>query len=235
MSRRYAFPTLLLLLLLLPSISTRAQSTDRVQLESEIVSLREQLKLKERQFLSPSAEDRAAFAEFLSQPETGLIRLLPGEKYQRKLTIVGGGAYYSFARLTQEYGGGSDIELQKDQLSVGFAGADFGYLVMLGDVPLETVTLATDGAAFLNEFTPPSREPEARTQQRVANEGFKHGKFTYQNRLPARVGQTYVVRSVNYDRADTLVAFRVIRQDSDGSLILLWKMLRKYPTPPLTD
>lgn len=235
MSRRYAFTTLLLLFFLLPSTNTSAQSTDRAQLESEIVSLREQLKLKERQFLSPSAEDRAAFAAFLSQPETGLIRLLPGEKYQKKLTTNGGGAYYSFARLTHEYGAGSDIELQQNELHVGFVGADFGYLVMLGDVPLETVTLATDGAAFLNEFAPPSREPEARMQQRLANEGIKHGKFTYQNRLPARAGQTYVVRSVNYDRADTLVAFRVIRQDSDGSLILLWKLLEKYPTPPLTD
>ena len=42
---------------------------------------RAELAKLETQFLSPSAEDRAAYAEFLTQPNTGLIRLLPREKF----------------------------------------------------------------------------------------------------------------------------------------------------------
>jgi hypothetical protein len=42
-----------------------------------------------------------------------------------------------------------------------------------------------------------------------------------------------VLRAINYRVSDVLVAFRVIRQDADGSMILLWKMLKTFPTPEL--
>jgi hypothetical protein len=47
------------------------------------------------------------------------------------------------------------------------------------------------------------------------------------------VNNSYVLRSIDYARSDLLVAFRIVRQDSDGSVVLLWKLLKKYPTPAL--
>lgn len=236
MLRRFAFKaTLACFFLTLLSNAALAQSKDRERLAGEIESLREQIKIKEQEFLAPSAEDSAAFAEFLSQPETGLIRLLPGEKYQQKLLIRGDGAFYSFARRTHEYGFGSDIMLEQKMFRAGFAGASFGFLVLLGDVPLEEVTTETNGLMFLTALSAPQREPQARVQQQLANEGIKLGELTYQNRVSMQVGKTYVVRSVSYNDADTLVAFRVVREDTDGSVILLWKMLKKFAAPRLTD
>lgn len=235
MLRRYTSGAILFALFFLLSNTSFAQSTDRAGLEGEITALREQLKQKEQEFLSPSEEDRAAFAEFLSQPGTGLIRLLPREKYEQKVTTQGGGAFYSFSRLTHEYGSGSDILLEANKFRVGFAGANFGFLAQLGDVPLERVTTETKGVEFLAALAIPAREPDARVQQQHANTGLKNGEFTYQNYLPVQVGQTYVVRSVNYYEADTLVAFRVVRQDTDGSVILLWKRLKKFSKPELTN
>lgn len=236
MFKRYAFALALLLLALPPlSASARAQSADRSRLTTEIDALREQLKVKERELLAPSVEDRAAFAEFLREPETGLIRLLPREKYQKRLTMVGGGAYYSFSRLTHEYGSGSDLQLEQNHLSVGFAGADFGYLLVLGDVRLEDVGQETEGVTFLASMVTPSREPDARTEQQHSSRGIKHEGFTYQSRVPVQVGKTYVLRSVDYDVADTLVAFRVVRQDTDDSVIILWKRLKTFPKPQLIN
>lgn len=40
-----------------------------------------------------------------------------------------------------------------------------------------------------------------------------------------------MLRSVSYGDADTFVAFRVLRKDSDGSYVLLWKTLKKFPKP----
>src|SRR5678816_406754 len=117
-----------------------AQSKDRAGLLVKLDSLRDQLQKKEATFLAPTAEDLAAYSEFLTQPDTGMARLMPREKYDGTLLIRGGGAYYSFARLTNEYGYGSDIELQQGKLQVGFAGADFGFLTSLGDIPIESVT-----------------------------------------------------------------------------------------------
>src|SRR4030095_5425715 len=76
-----------LAVVLLISIAGVAQSQDRARIEKDIEVLREQLRQKELEFLSASPEDRAQFAEFLLQPDTGLARLLPREKYREKLNV----------------------------------------------------------------------------------------------------------------------------------------------------
>jgi hypothetical protein len=49
--------------------------------------------------------------------------------------------------------------------------------------------------------------------------------------LPVKPDSTYLLRSLNYDESDVLVAFRVVRIDSDGSVTILWKLLQKFETP----
>lgn len=223
----------LIALVFLLAIDRPAQAQKRVKLERLIESLMADLRAKEAEFLSPSAKDVAAHAEFLRQPDTGIMRLMPREKYDGKLLTRGGGAYYSFARLTNEYGFGSDISLEQDQFGVGFAGANFGFLVKLGDVPIESVSLEHSGVEYLATFVTPTIEPGAREQQRRGHPGFDVGGFTYAHRMVALVDNTYAVRSINYGGSDVLVAFRVVRQDSDGSLVLLWKTLKTFPMPEL--
>src|SRR5262245_5809744 len=213
------------------AIPSTSFAQDRARLEQEIESLRAQLKQKEEEFLSPSAQDRARFAEFLSQPETGLARVLPREKYREKLTVREGGAYYSFTKLSNSYDRNPQIGLEQEQLCTGFAGAEFGFLTSLGDVPLEHVTADFDGVQYLAAFIAPSKEPEAREQQRRTSTGFHDADHFYQNRLPVVVNHTYVLRAVGYRDYDVLVAFRVVRKDTDGSVILLWKKLKEFPTP----
>ena len=220
-------------LVLLISIAGVAQSQDRGKIEKDIEALREQLKQKELEFLSPSAEDRAKYAEFLLQPDTGLARLLPREKYREKLTVREGGAYYSFTKLSNSYDREPQIGLEQEYLNTGFAGADFGFLASLGDIPLESVGLDHEAVKYLAAFDPPTVEPEARVQQRRSGSGFEIGRTRYKGRLPVMVGGSYILRSISYDRFDVLVAFRVVRQDTDGSLILLWKKLREFSTPYL--
>lgn len=234
MTRRTGFSLALLSLLTLSfQVAAGAQAVDRAQAAAEIESLREQIKAREAVLLAPSPGDLEAHAAFLARPRTGLIRLLPREKWDRKLSLSGGGAYYSFTRKTHEYGHGSDISLEQDQLSVGFAGADFGYLVNLGDVPLEAVTAETDGVSYLAGLSTPTAEAEARAAYRRLGAGFEAEGRTYRSRMPAVARQTYALRSVNYHDSDVLVAFRLVRKDADGSVVLLWKLLKKYPKPEL--
>jgi hypothetical protein len=236
MRRRTLFFALAFLLLSTTFLSSgaRAQTTDRAKAAAEIESLREQIKAREAILLAPSDEDREAYAEFLAQPGTGLIRLLPRERWMGKLSTRGDGAFYSFARLTQEYGYGDDIMLEQDSFAVGFAGANFGFMVNLGNVPLETVTTQTEAVQFMASFKAPSLEPEARKAYRqFGADGQQAGQWAYKNRLPVFVNNTYALRSINYDTSDVLVAFRVVRKDFDGSAVLLWKMLAKFPKPSL--
>jgi hypothetical protein len=216
-----------------------AQSPSRDDLLKELKAKRAELQLLEKQFLAPAAEDHTAYAEFLSQPDTGLIRLLPREafdsdvykKIKGSLAIRGGGAYYSFTRLTHEYGSGSDLELGSDHFSVGFAGADYGMLVNLGDVALDEITLEHPRVRYLAAYAPPSQEPSARLAARQFGQGVTVDGVLYKNRLPAEVSSTYLLRSIGYSHSDVLVAFKVVRKDSDGSFILAWKLLGKYPVP----
>ncbi|HEX8921710.1 MAG TPA: hypothetical protein VF766_09545 [Pyrinomonadaceae bacterium] len=234
MSRLYTFAAILFLALHgYASRGASAQSIDRAQLETELSTLRARMKEVEKQFLSPAPEDRAAFASFLQQSGTGIIRLLPREKFDGILQTRGGGAYYSFTRLTHEYGYGSDIELQQGNLSVGFAGADFGLLTMLGDVSLDDLTLEHPTVEYLSNFKTPTKENEARTQKRQLDSGVTVNEVSYKRHLPALVDKTYVLRSINYGEGDILVAFRVVRRETDGSLVILWKTLKKYPVPSL--
>lgn len=251
LSLAYLFSaSLLCLLLVLYQLSPAvAQTVDRAKLLEEIIALQnqiktttdpaaltalqEQLKNKEALFLSPAPEDFAAFADFLKQPDTGLIRVMPRESFDGVLSIRGGGAYYSFVRREHPYGWGSDLSLERNNLKVGFAGADFGFLVSLGDRAIAGVALDTPGVASLSAFAPPLDEPGARQQQQRAGDGFQENGFFYIDRLPATLGTTYALRSIGYEDSDALVAFRLFRQDTDGSLIIPWKLLKRYATPQL--
>jgi hypothetical protein len=206
---------------------------DRVALVDEVGRRRAELVESERLLLAPSDEDVEAYADFLKQRNTGLVRLLPRETFDGKLALRGDGAYYSFARLTHEQGQGSDIHLEREHFTAGLAGADVGLLVDLGDVPLEGVTRETFGVRLLAEFKPPASEPKAREEQQRSAEGFQSEGFTYRRRLPVRLDDTYALRSIDYETSDVLVAFRVVRKDSDGSVVLLWKLLKKYSKPSL--
>ncbi len=129
--------------------------------------------------LAPSADDRAAFEAFLQEKNTGLIRLLPREVYdsqtyhtEKKLKIRGGGAYYSFGNLTHLYGYGSDIELDHNKLSVGFAGADYGMLTNIGDTSLEQITLDDPRVQPLSIYKRPKSEAGAREEYQRLNSTF---------------------------------------------------------------
>jgi len=112
----------------------------------------------------------------------GLIRLLPREIFDKpeRMTVRGGGAYYSFTRLTHEYGYGSDIELSRDEFSVGFAGADYGMITVLDDATIDSVTLDHPAAQFLAAHKPPVKLTDARVEQKLTSEGVTSDGFFLQ-------------------------------------------------------
>jgi len=203
--------------------------------------IREDRVLKEG-LLAPSLADRLASAAFLRARNTGLIRLLPRGPYltyHKKTKLISvGGAYYSFANLTHDYGHSSDIELHDDTLSSGFAGADYGMLTNLGDVSLEGISREDPRFAFISNYKPPKAETQARAEaQRFRlTGGVMIEGLLYRSSLPVQEKATYLLRSIIYRRSqpsDVLVAFRVVRKETDGSVIIAWKLLKNYHAPAL--
>jgi hypothetical protein len=223
--------------LVLSAFSVSAQTQTRDDVIKELEVKRAELAVLEKKILAVDDSDREGFASFLSQPQTGAIRLLPREIYdgkrERGLTINGGGAFYSFVRLTHDYGQGSDIMLEQGYFSVGFAGADYGMLLNLGDVSIEQVTNDHAATRAFLDYTPPVKEPEARAEYRKLWQGMEVSGFTFKSRFPAKVSNTYLLRSISFERSDTLVVFRALRKDMDGSFILVYKVLKSFPKPKL--
>lgn len=226
--------TTFILALMLSCLNVVSQTQSREDIIKEIEAKRAEIAGLEKFVLATSDADQEEFASFLTQPQTGLIRLLPREKYDRKLmTMNGGGAYYSFIHSTHEYGQGSDISLEQGHLSVGFAGADYGLILNMGDISLDQLTTEHIAAHALLEYTPPTKEAAIRAEYRKLWQGIELGGFIFTSRVPAKVSNTYLLRSISPDRSDIVTAFRVTRQDTDGSIILAFRVLKKFTAPKM--
>jgi hypothetical protein len=234
--KKITIATGILITLLLGAVSSFAQTQSREDMLKQIEAKRAEVDALEKRYLSASEEDQAKYANYLREPDTGLIRLLPREKFgfnnQKKgVSVSGGGAYYSFVRQIHDYGQGSDIELSQGVLSSGFAGYDYGIMTNLGDIALENVSAESAAAQVIAAHVPPTEEPKIRIEQRKWSNGETVEGASYRSRVPLMVNSTYLLRSIEYDRSDVMVAIRVVRLDSDDSAIILWKLVKKFPTP----
>ena len=198
--------------------------------------------------LAPAESDVNAHRFLLSLKDTGMMRLLPREwernKVKKGAEMRGGGAYFSFYYRTHEYNYGSDVSYERGYLTVGFAGADYGFLTDLGDTPLEPIDASDLRAAFFLNYTPPSKENEARLENKkfgavkfspgsAPQSGITVDGVSYGRRVPAQLNHTYLLRSIVYDKSDLVVAFRVVSINEDGGLTIAWKILKEFEAPEL--
>ncbi len=238
-------------LLLLGSLTILAQTGSRKDSAT-------QSQEPEKKSLKPAKEARLKYAEFLKSRHTGLFVLLPREKYDPQANgrhsnipgeaaptlgsfqwangrksgdVRGGGAYYSFNYRTHQYGDASHLSLEQGHFLVGFSGANYGFLTNLGDVPLESVSLNTPAANFPAAYKRATYIGDSRKEHSRFGQGVVVDGITFINRLPMAPNSTYVLRAINYDDSDVLVAFRVVEVESDGTALILWKLLKRYSTP----
>jgi len=192
--------------------------------------------------LAPSVRDRESYASFLGQPDTGLIRLLPQptpEQPTQRPKISGGGERYSFSFLSHNYV--ADIALTFDVICQGVVGGPprcqyprklsaghDGRLTNLGDVALDQISVKDPRAAFLLAYVPPREGPKARCEWLEFLKGVTINGQLYKTGLPIQVNNTYLLRATDRSRSDVLVAFRVVREDFDGSVTLAWKLLQEF-------
>ena len=145
--------------------------------------------------------------------------------------MIGGGAYYSFKRSTHEYGYGSDIELYSGHLSVGFAGYHYGMLLKLGEIDLEDLTPQLPAVRALLEHTSPKTAADARDENRKFATAGEVDGFIFKRRLPLEINTTYLLRSINFPDSDIAVGFRIVRKDTDDSVIMAFKVLKDFSAP----
>jgi hypothetical protein len=217
---------------------------------------------EELKAIAPSVEDSEKYAEFLRHSNTGLIKLavdtgcaentdiIVAKPECLKYTMPGAGTAYSFRTESYRLQRLADIVYTNNNLqSAGVL--QQGILVSIGDVPLEKVDLQTAGLSFAVNFQSESDPDKVNEIEEKLNHGIVRDNFQYRLALPAKENATYVLRSMAYDgvspqtaqgvpyneldfdkRQDILVAFRIVRRDSD-SITILWKELWRKNPPKL--
>ena len=197
--------------------SVCAQQTSRDEKIKTIHELRDRIGVLEQEVLRPEQTD----IDDAGKQGFTALRLLPREKYDGVLKTRGGGSYYSFTRNTHEYGTGSEIGLEQEKLRVGFYGGSYGFFLDLGQLPLESVTMESPEIASLTGTLDASgRSPRMDMPHSVLR-----------GQAEAKVSNTYALRSIDSNISDVLVAFKILRKDADGSLVLMWKTLKTYKKP----
>jgi hypothetical protein len=121
-----------------------------------------------------------------------------------------------------------------------------GIVAEIGDVELENLSLTSKEFEFLNDFKFRNDTSIIQIQNESLMKGVALNNFTYSNSAKANLNSTYVLRSIDYTEkpkwmstqfpepffskvgkeADMIIAFKVVGQEDDGSLIILWKKLQ---------
>ncbi len=198
----------------------------------------------QRKLVAPSDEDARRFEAFLRGKETGLVRLFPYRDQKDEgltvsaatgplATVWGGGGFYSFTHRTHVSRQWTEILLTESGFTADVSRDSIGIIANLGSAPLESLTPESPGVATLARYAPERDRTAAGREAGRIRVGFRDGTFEYAAARAVEPGATYVLRSILYDRADSLVAFRVVRRADDGSVTLLWRRLRAYDTPRL--
>jgi len=195
------------------------------------------------QRLEPTRAERATHAQFLKQPHVGLVRLLPYSKVvtiddlskgtPKKLRFPGGAAFYSFTKLNHS-GWGADLKLKDGNLEVAFGPDVIGAVTTLGDIPIDSLTPDSPGVSTLATYAPPLERKQAQSDYERFERGLTLSGHTFQTQVPVHENTTYALRSIAYGRSDLLIAIRVVKQNADGSVLLLWKRIDKFSTPKLS-
>lgn len=197
----------------------------------------------QRRRLYPSATEKASFATILREDGTGMTRLLPfcdvdprvidvrGSCADGLPRIPGRGAFYSFKSEDHEAKANSDLMLTNNEFRVGFADKAVGTITTLGDMPLDELTLQSSAVAPLLLLAPAKTLEEMVRIYEQSRTVLASAHHAYCTTSPAQLNTTYVMRSTAYNQkgrkpSDVIVAFRVTRQDADGSVTILWKQLR---------
>lgn len=106
-----------------------------------------------------------------------------------------------------------------------------GHLLIasVGDVPIEKIDEANPAFRALSKYPPPETPESAKTE-------FEADGFKFMRQAIVKPRTTYLFRVIGYafdSRIDDIYAIRVLRRDSDESIVVIYKKLKSFAPPKL--
>lgn len=218
---------------------------------------------EETQILAVEESLLTRYAEFLKEPDTGIVKLsAAADCISDKDTVVAGekcipykmpgaGIAYSFRTESYRLPRLADLILHEGVFKTGGAFQQV-MIVELGDAAIEGVTVETRGMKYLAESKAVKDSDEFTRNEEEIIKGIERGGFLYRKGQLVKADFTYALRSIAYRgkyirwidgvpydelefdrRRDVIVAFRVVDMNPDGSVTIVWKRLRDTESPKL--
>src|SRR5439155_4050276 len=122
----------------------------------------------------------------------------------------------------------------------------------LGKLPIDNVTLNSDGMAYLVGFQPRTDGASAVAIDEQLRKGISENGHVYGRAAKVELDHTYALRSIAYRgkvmrsvqgasyneldfdrRRDVIFAFRVVAMEADGSVTVVWTELQNLESPKL--
>lgn len=149
---------------------------------------------------------------------------------ENPIGIRGGGAYFSFASGSHSYNKIPQITLTNGDFCSGFGGYDYGFFTDLGRQNLSDIGAQIPEVKYFLSYKPPLFEKDLR-QEQISMRRKRVDQITLLQCVPAVIGKTYLLRAINWNEADTVVAIQVLNVAEDGSVIIAWKKLLEITKP----
>jgi len=207
-------------------------------------------KVKKR--LEINKEDYLNYKSFLEIPNTGIVKILAQSECADRKTraqcwrtnaeIDAFAGSYSFAKRQYTFASRADFSVVDNNLEATRTEIQT-IIVDLGNAPLETLTLESKGVGYLKKINPFSQVAQAQKQYNDFLKGIFFEHFNYSKSALVKLNNAYAVRSIDYahssaaekENFDTIIVFKVVRLEKDGSITLLWKELSRNNSPILLN
>lgn len=134
--------------------------------------------------------------------------------------------------------GESDIHFVDGKFVVGTESIQ-DIIADIGEIELDDVALKSDAAKFLRSFKPANTVAKVAVQNQNLAAGVSENGFVYSTSVAITLDRTYLLRSIafrtreygSFWNTDVLTAFKVVGQETDGSVVILWKELKESRAP----
>jgi hypothetical protein len=201
--------------------------------------------------LLPPVQYFEKYASFLTDKKTGLARLFVdkgcgiGKTVSAEMLkgcddiipVRGGGAFYSFRYKSNHFYGakdGWDVYLFNGNKFLAGNETVQAIIADIGDINFEDLSSKSKALEFLEEYEPARTKTEIKEKNKILRNGISSNGYNYSNVADVKLNSTYVFRTIAYkpknsggNGLDLTIGFRVIGQEQDGSLIILWKEFKR--------
>lgn len=179
--------------------------------------------------------------------EKNIVTVEELERCKVRPQIIGGGSFFSFSfdkivnlfnpNMVNSYLKESNIHFINGEL---VNGKNLNQVIFaeIGDVNLDEITSKTGSFQFLKKWKYAHNKAQFEEQNQLLEKGLENNGIFYSNKAKVKLDTTYILRSIIYSAqhhfpndTDIIVAFRIIGQEADGSIIILWKKMREETAP----